>query len=142
MNTVAMNAFRSRARTIAPYALVAAFFAAVLATSHRQTEYLPAQDFAGCYMADNAEPLMLLPDGSIHAAGKRAGSYKVLAPVGGKHGPQIEATGIDVSFRNGRVTFTPGSGGFFWNVTDSDLTVVFAPDGLVRFAKSLNSPCN
>jgi hypothetical protein len=112
-----------------------------LAASCSSNPYLPPSSFAGCYTANNAQRLLLAPDGSLYADGKKAGTYKVVAPVGGKHGALIEATGLNVSSRNSRVTFAPGSGGFFWDVTDKYLTVVFAPDDMVQFAKASDAAC-
>ena len=115
--------------------------ALVLISSCSGHPYLPAGSFAGCYVAQDAQRLQLSPDGLISADGEPVGKYRVLAPVGGKHGPLVEAEGLNIAFRNGRVIFVRGSGGFLWMVSDKDLNVVFAPDGDVQFAKGPDAAC-
>ena len=117
---------------------IAAFF---ILSSCNSTPYLPDGSFAGCYLADGAQSLRLAPNGVIFADGSQVGRYKVLAPVDGKHGPLVEATGLNVRSADGRVEFVPGTGGFLWAVTDNGLNVLFAPDGEVQFAKSPVAGC-
>ena len=136
-----MNAFPVRARTIAYGAIVAAFFAAVLVTSHRQADYLAAQDFAGCYVSANSAPLLLSPSGSLRSRHLQVGTFKVLAPVPGKHGPLVEADALNVIRRDGQVIFLPGSGGFLWPVTARSLRVTFAPDGELELARRSDAAC-
>ena len=111
-------------------------------TSCNSAPNLPAGAFAGCYKSQDAQRLLLSVDGSIYANGTRVGNYKVVAPVGGKHGPLIEATGLNVVSQKGSVTFLPGSGGFLWPVTDRFLSVVAGPDIGEQFTKGRDAYCH
>lgn len=129
----------------APLALVAvivAWLAWIFATSHFGDDYLPSQTFAGCYVSPNGDPIELDPSGSLQSRGSALGTFKVLAPVGGKHGPLIEVDQISVLTKGQNVYFARGRGGWFWPVTSDELQVtVYPPGTLVMFRKATASHC-
>lgn len=113
----------------------------VFATSHFSPEYLPARTFAGCYLSPNGDPILLGTSGTLRSRGLTTGKFEVHAPVGGKHGPLVEAEGLSVAFEGDHVIFKPGTGGFFWAVNERTLRVVFAPNGDVRFTRAPVTSC-
>ena len=125
------------------FRLVQAAVALVLLTSCNRKPYLPEGSFAGCYLAHGAQRLRLSPDGVIFADGEKVGTYKTLAPVDGKHGPLVEASGLAVTSHNGEVLFKRGStaDGYFWSVTGNGLNVVFEPDNEIKLAKAPDIAC-
>ena len=90
----------------------------------------------GCYSNDHNR-LLLLPDSHLRVNGSAAGSYKIVEPVGGKHGYLVEAEGLHLTGGRGkRVTATPGDGGFLWPINDKTLDILFAPDVALRLTKA------
>lgn len=123
------------------HALMQAAAMVFLITGCSAQPYLPKGSYAGCFLAPGGQRLRLSPNGSIVADGQPMGQYKVIAPVGGKHGPLVEATGLNVRSYNGNVDFVRGSGGFFWKVSNQGLEVMYGPDGDVYFVRSLDAVC-
>ncbi|RST31580.1 hypothetical protein HMF7854_12600 [Sphingomonas ginkgonis] len=124
---------------LAGIAAVAALF---VANTHIGEHYVPPQPFAGCYETDGISPLELTPSGILRSAQTDVGRFKVVAPVGGKHGTLIEATAVDVVERRGRAFFVKGAGGFLWPINGATLNVTYAPDGQMQLARRPMAACN
>jgi hypothetical protein len=123
-------------------AVIVVWVAWIFATSHFGDEYLPSQTFAGCYVSANGDPVELDPSGALQSRGSTLGAFKVLAPVGGKHGPLIQVDEISVLRKGQNVYFGRGREGWFWPVTGDELQVtVYPPGTLVTFRKTAASHC-
>jgi hypothetical protein len=112
--------------------VIIVFFAIVLITSRwnpaaRQSD---SRQFEGCYVGPEISGLRLGPSGQLLNDGKRVGSYRLIAPVGGKHGYLVEASGVNIKRQEAGIVMAPGDGGFLWPIAPSgELHVTFAPDG-------------
>ena len=118
---------KSRLISLALVAVIAVLFIAVFATRNRESRYTPIRFFAGCY-SNGADRLVLGRGGEITINGRAAGSYKIVSPVGGKHGFLAEANGLSLTGGNGSpMVAAQGAGGFFWPISDDAITITFAP---------------
>jgi hypothetical protein len=136
-----MDTPQSRWLPLVPIIVVAALFVSVFATSNRQTRYAPIGSFDGCY-ADRSDRLLLRADGGIEVNGTAAGSYRIVKPVGGKHGYLVEAKGLKLSSgRGAMMRSTKGTGGFHWRINDEAIDVTFAPDVTATLKKVALSSC-
>jgi hypothetical protein len=121
--------------------VIALWFAWILATSHFGADYVPSQTFAGCYVSPNGDALELNPSGVLRSRGSSVGTFKVLAPVGGKHGPLISVDGVSVGTKGANVVFDRGRDGYFWPVSAEALQIIVPPDSSVRFQKVSATHC-
>lgn len=132
---------RQRCLTLAPAVVVIGLFAAVYATSNRESRYGPLTQFVGCY-SNGRDRLLLLPSGRLRINGTAAGSYKILKPVGGKHGYLVEADGLKLTGGRGvPVAAMPGRDGFFWPISSEAIDVLFAPDIELSLEKARSLSC-
>ena len=136
---------RRKKPTVWAWLLVGALFAMwlawILATSHFHEDYLPRQTYVGCYVSANGDSLELESSGSVRSHGSAVATFKVDAPVGGKHGPLIDLDGVSVLMNGANVYFEHGHDGYYWPVSDVGLQVVFPPDHSVFFKKAKASYC-
>jgi hypothetical protein len=112
--------------------VVIALFGIVLITSRWNSAAKTSDPsrFEGCYAGPGISVLRLAPSGQLLNGGERVGSYRIVAPVGGKHGYLVEATGLNIRRLSSGVVMTPGDGGFLWPIAPSGmLKITFAPDG-------------
>lgn len=122
-------------------AVVVLLVAAILLTSRWQARdrYFARESFAGCYRDSAGSFLELGSTGIIHSVGKRVGTYKIVSPVGGKHGYLVEVSNLQLQLQDDNLVAQPGSGGFLWPISpQGELTVTFAPDTKRSFHKG---PC-
>jgi len=122
-------------------AFIALWLAWMVATSRFGPAYLPSRIFAGCYVSSNGDLLELRPSGALLSHGSAVGTFKVLSPVGGKHGPLISVDGVSVGTEGAHVHFDHGRDGYFWPVSTDALQVIFPPDNSVRFQKVSTTRC-
>jgi hypothetical protein len=122
-------------------AFISLWLAWIVVTSRFGPDYLPSRTFAGCYVSPNGDRLELRPSGALLSQGSAVGTFKVLAPVGGKHGPLISVDGVSVRTKGSNVHFDRGRDGYFWPVSTDGLQVIFPPDNLVRFQKVSTTRC-
>lgn len=109
----------------------------LIATSHFHDDLLPNGSFAGCYISSAGDPLELDPSGALLSRGAKVGTFKVIAPVGGKHGPLISVDQTHVRMTGSNVYFERGQSGYFWPVTQTELQVsVYPPGELITFQKA------
>ena len=133
-----MTAAKRSLRDYLVPAIVVLLAVAILVTSrwHAKDRYAARDPFAGCYRDPAGSLLELNPTGTIHSAGKLAGGYQIVSPVGGKHGYLVEASNLNLMVQDDKVIAEPGSGGFFWPISqDGELVVTFAPDTRRVFRK-------
>ncbi|HET7281861.1 MAG TPA: hypothetical protein VFI67_06025 [Sphingomicrobium sp.] len=122
-------------------ALIAAVFIAIVVTSNRSSPYVRISQFAGCYVSADGDKLVLSGDGHIHFNGVAAGSYRVLAPVGGKHGYLVEAEGLELRLSGNAVVTSAGRGGFYWPIDSQTIQVLFAPSREIEMRKTAAGDC-
>lgn len=128
-----------KALSSALIATIAGLFIAAIATHNHTSPYAAIGPFAGCY-SNGADRLMLSPVGEIVTNGTAAGSYKIVSPVGGKHGFLVEANGLNLKGGNGTpLGATRGTGGFFWPISQRALKITFAPRTEMALRKILPS---
>ena len=120
----------------APFAVIGAAFIAIFAISNRSSPYAAPQPFVGCYESPAGDKLQFSTDGQIIMNSSAAGSYRILAPVGGKHGYLVEAQGLDLSQSGNSVVARAGHGGFYWPIDGQTLHIIFAPSSQVQFQKA------
>ena len=119
-------------------ALVTLFLAAK-STSNREGPYAPTAFFAGCY-SNGADRLVLGRGGEIVINGRPAGSYKIVRPVGGKHGFLAEANGLNLTGGNGApLGAVQGNGGFLWPISHDAINITFAPATVITLRRILPS---
>jgi hypothetical protein len=91
--------------------------------------YSPPNEFVGCYADGWGNSLELSPTGRIMSENKTVGTYRIVAPVGGKHGYLVQANSINIRTIGQKLVSESGTGGFLWPVTKTgELHVIFAPD--------------
>jgi hypothetical protein len=128
-------------QTLAPMALIAVVFIVIVATSNHSSPYVRISPFVGCYVSADRDRLALADDGHIRFNGVVAGSYRVLAPVGGKHGYLVQAEGLELRRSGNAVVATAGRGGFFWPIDSQSIQVIFAPSSAIELRKSAAGNC-
>jgi hypothetical protein len=85
---------------------------------------------------------MLRANGGLDINGTAAGAYRIVKPVGGKHGYLVEASGLTLAGGNGAlVGAAQGTGGFLWAINDDTLDITFAPDVVMTLRKMPPSLC-
>jgi len=100
--------------------------------------YASDDKFAGCYRALHMI-FMLQKDGSIAFNGKSVGHYRILDPVGGKHGYLLETQNFSMTLDRGRLVAQPIGGGTTWNINDRSLDVVVSTGMQMPFVRE---PCS
>jgi hypothetical protein len=122
-------------------AVITSLFIAVLATRDRQSPYVPNGSFAGCYR-NGMDRLVLGTGGDIKINGSAAGSYKIVKPVGGKHGFLVEADKLRLTGGRGTpVRAEQGDGGFLWPIHGETFDIVFAPGAAMTLRKTKTPTC-
>lgn len=104
--------------------------ATVLSTSRWGSDkrYTTPGLFAGYYRDDAGSCLELQATGLLKFSGRAAGNYRVIAPVGGKHGYLVEASNLKLRLEENRVVAISGTGGFLWPISKGGrMTVIFTP---------------
>jgi hypothetical protein len=128
---------------MAPLVIAAGLLIAVFATSNRGSPYADSRPFVGCYQSSDGNKLRLSENGHIVVNGVAAGSYRVLAPVGGKHGYLVEAEGLELELNEvgHLIAAQSGHGGFFWDTDGKSLRVIFAPSSEIAFQRAPGGNC-
>ena len=126
-----------------PYVVIVGFFAIILATSNWGSPYTAPEPFLGCYSDQNGNRLQLSRGGNFAINGSSVGSYKILAPVGGKHGYLVETDGLRLSRIGDSIRATPGRHGYgyLWAIDQQSLRVIFERDNEFDLTKTDKGNC-
>lgn len=131
-----------KVRSLAIPVAILVLVAAILVTSrlNSPSRYFSGDTFAGCYSDGFSNQIRLSKEKEILADGRPVGHYRIVSPVGGKHGYLVETTDIKVlKLPDGRITIQSGSGGFLWPISENgNLQMLFAPDGNVSMHRDKN----
>jgi len=121
--------------------MVIGLFAAVYATRNRESQYAPVSPFVGCY-SNGRDQVRLLATSRLWINGAEAGSYKIVKPVGGKHGYLVEAEGLRLTGgREKPIGAMTGDSGYFWPISDRMIELIFEPDVVLDLTKATSPFC-
>src|SRR3954447_13631504 len=121
LDELAVRPWWERRAALLGGAIIVLWLAWILGASRFGPDYLPPGPFVGCYVSANGDALALDPSGMLRSRGSVVGTFKVLAPVGGKHGPLIRVDGVSVRTDGANVYFERGRSGYFWPVSGEAL---------------------
>lgn len=111
--------------------VVALLAIAVLLTSRWQSNdrYAASDSFTGCYRDGVGSIFELGGSGILRSGGAPVGKYRIVLPVGGKHGYLVEASNLNLTLDRDRIVARSGSGGFLWPISEQgEMIVTFAPE--------------
>jgi len=118
--------------------LIMCLISTVLATSrcNSSSRFADPSAFLGCYASMSGDQLQLTPQGKMIINGAAVGTYRIISPVGGKHGYLIEVEGLNLELQGGKVVAKSGDGGFQWKISDDlSINMIFAPSYRVIFQR-------
>lgn len=127
--------------TLTALAAVIGLAVMAYATRNRGGRYAPIAPFVGCY-SNGRNHLLLLPNGHLQLNGGAAGTYKIIKPVGGKHGYLVEAEGLHLSGGQQKpIRATIGHAGYFWPLSDQMIELIFESDVVQDLSKAKAPSC-